>query len=44
MRRMVAPDGRRVVLTIARWEHIVDAHEELEAHLEAIVAAVESRR
>ena len=40
MRRMVVPDGRRVVLTIARWEHIVDAHEGMEAHLEAIVAAV----
>ena len=42
MRRMVVPDGRRVVLTIARWEHIVDAHEEMEGHLEAIVAAVEA--
>lgn len=36
----VDPDGRRVVLNVAGWRHIVDEHGELEPHRDAILAIV----
>lgn len=34
------PDGRRVELTVERWEHIIQGHPELVAHREAVLRAV----
>ena len=34
------PDGRRVVLTLAAWQHIVERHEELGGFRATILAAV----
>ncbi len=34
------PDGRRVILTLHRWRHIVDRHAELAELREAILRAV----
>lgn len=36
----VDPDGRRVVLDVAAWRHIMDEHAELEPHREAVLATV----
>ena len=36
----VDPDGRRVVLDVAGWRHIVDEHQELAPHREAVLATV----
>jgi len=36
----VDPDGRRVVLDVAGWRHIVDGHPELAPHREAVLATV----
>jgi len=33
-------DGRRVVLDLAVWRHIIDEHPELEPHREATLSAV----
>jgi hypothetical protein len=34
------PDGRPVVLTAARWRHVLDGHPELAAYQEEVLAAV----
>ena len=36
----IDPDGRRVVLTLAAWRHIVERHEELAGLRAVILAAV----
>lgn len=36
----VDPDGRRVVLDVTGWRHIIIEHEELEPHREAVLATV----
>jgi len=36
------PLGRDVVLTAERWQHILDGHPELEAHIEDLVRAVQA--
>ena len=36
----VDPDGRRVVLDVAGWQHIVDEHGEIAAHREAVLATI----
>lgn len=36
----VDPDGRRVVLDVAGWRHIVVEHGELTPHREAVLATV----
>jgi len=36
----VDPDGRRVVLDVAGWQHIADEHAELMPHREDILATV----
>ena len=41
VRAMVDPEGRRVVLSDHAWLHILGSHEEMEAHLDAVVLAVE---
>ena len=38
----VDPDGRRVVLTFARWRHIVERHPELAHQRVRILGAVEA--
>jgi hypothetical protein len=40
MRETADPDGRRVILTSARWGHIVRRHAVLERHLEDLLRAV----
>jgi hypothetical protein len=34
--------GRDVVLSIERWQHIIDAHPEIEAHEEDVLRAIAS--
>jgi hypothetical protein len=36
----VDPDGRRVVLDVAGWRHIVGEHRELASHREAVLATI----
>lgn len=36
----VDPDGRRVVLDIVGWRHIVDEHAELASYREAVLATI----
>lgn len=37
---LLDPDGRRVVLDAAGWEHIVAEHAEMAGHREAVLATV----
>jgi hypothetical protein len=34
------PDGRPVVLTAARWRHVLDGHPELAPHQDLVLAAI----
>ena len=36
----VDPDGRRVLLDVAAWRHIVGEHPELAPHRDAVIATV----
>ena len=36
----VDPDGRRVVLDVAGWRHVINEHAELTPHREAVLATV----
>jgi hypothetical protein len=36
------PDGRRVELTVERWDHIAERHPEIAASEEAVTRAVEA--
>ncbi len=36
----VDPEGRRVVLDDDGWEHILEEHDEIEPHLEAVLLTV----
>jgi hypothetical protein len=41
---VVDPDGRRVELTVERWQHIIgtESHPELATHREAVLRAVKA--